>query len=74
MVAPGRTDLVRDVDAVVANYFSMSYAAPPLFGAQKGRFEDELRALLYRHAPEGRFWEWPGDTEIVLATKPRSAP
>ncbi len=74
VVAPGRTDLVRDVDAVVANYFSMSYAAPPLFGARKGAFEDELRALLYRHAPEGRFWEWPGDTEIVLATKPRTGP
>ncbi len=74
VVAPGRTDLVRDVDAVVANYFSMSYAAPPLFGRQKDRFEDELRTLLYRLAPEGRFWEWPGDTEIVLATKPRTGP
>ncbi len=74
VVAPGHADLVRDVDAVVAGYFSKSYAAPPLFGADKQRFEDELRALLYRHAPEGRFWEWPGDTEIVLATKSRSAP
>jgi SAM-dependent methyltransferase len=72
LVAPGRDDLVRDVDAVVANYFSMSYAAPPLFGSDKERFEDELRTLLYRLAPEGRFWEWPGDTEILLATKPRT--
>jgi ubiquinone/menaquinone biosynthesis C-methylase UbiE len=72
VVAPGRDDLVRDVDAVVANYFSMSYAAPPLFGADKGRFENELRTLLYRHSPQGLFWEWPGDTEILLSIKPRA--
>jgi SAM-dependent methyltransferase len=72
VVAPGRDDLVRDVDAVVANLFSMSWAAPPLFGADRGRFEDELRALLYRQTREGLFWEWPGDTEIILATKPRT--
>jgi SAM-dependent methyltransferase len=74
VVAPGRADLVRDVDAVVAGYFSMSYAAPPLFGGEKDRFEDELRTLLYRHSREGLFWEWPGETEILLATKPGTRP
>jgi hypothetical protein len=72
LVAPGREDLVRDVDAVVAGYFSMSYAAPPLFGADKDRFEDELRTLLYRHTTDGLFWEWPGETEVVVAIKPRT--
>jgi SAM-dependent methyltransferase len=69
VVAPGRNDLVRDVDAVVAGYYSMSYAAPPLFGRERNAFEEELRALLYRHTAEGLFWEWPGDTEILLAFK-----
>lgn len=73
LVAPGRADLVRDVDAVVANYFSKSYAAPPLFGDRRESYEGDLRALLYRHSPEGLFWEWPGDTEMLLATKPGTA-
>jgi SAM-dependent methyltransferase len=30
--APGRPDIVQDVDGVVANYLSMSFAAPHLFG------------------------------------------
>jgi SAM-dependent methyltransferase len=68
--APGRNDLVYDVDTVVAMYFSMSYAAPPRFGTSRIAFEDALRQLLLNHSPEGLFWEWPGDTEIVVATKP----
>ncbi len=34
--APGRPSVVRDIDSVVAGYFSMSYAAPPLFGVRRG--------------------------------------
>ena len=68
--APGRPDIVRDTDSVVAGYFSMSWAAPRHFGDRRGRFESELRALLHAHSPEGLFWDWPGDTEIVYATKP----
>jgi ubiquinone/menaquinone biosynthesis C-methylase UbiE len=68
--APGRPDIVRDVDSVVAGYFSMSWAAPHLFGDERLRFEADLRALLHTHAPAGRFWDWPGDTELVIATKP----
>jgi hypothetical protein len=68
--APGRPDLVRDVDAVVANYFSMSYAAPRLFGDRRADFEADLRRLLYEQAPDGLFRDWPGDTELVIATKP----
>ena len=67
--APGR-GLVRDIDSVVAHYFSMSYAAPPLFGGDVGRFEAELRTLLRKASPEGLFWEWPGDTQVLIATKP----
>lgn len=68
--APGRPHLIRDVDAVVANYFSMSYAAPRLFGTGRAGFEADLRHLLYEHSPDGLFWDWPGDTELVIATKP----
>jgi SAM-dependent methyltransferase len=68
--APGRADLVRDIDTVVANYFSMSYAAPRLFGARRPEFETDLRRLLLEHSPSGLFWDWPGDTELVIATRP----
>jgi len=68
--APGRPDLIRDVDTVVANYFSMSYAAPRLFGDRRAEFEADLRHLLYEHSPTGHFWDWPGDTELVIATRP----
>jgi precorrin-6B methylase 2 len=68
--APGRPDLIRDVDTVVANYFSMSYAAPRLFGNRRDDYEADLRQLLHEHSSTGLFWDWPGDTELVIATKP----
>jgi SAM-dependent methyltransferase len=69
LYAPGRPDLLRDIDSVVAGYFSMSYAAPRHFGPARDDYEAALRRLLASHAPEGLFWDWPGDTEIVLARK-----
>jgi SAM-dependent methyltransferase len=68
--AEGRPDVVRDVDGVLAGYLSMSYAAPHLFGDRLGAFEDDVRALLAERSPTGLFWDWPGDTEILLAPKP----
>lgn len=67
--APGQPDLVRDVDSVVAKYFSMSYAAPRQFGAARDDFEQALRQLLLRRSPQGLFWDWPGETEILIAVK-----
>ena len=67
--APGVPDYVRDEDSVVANCFSMSTSAPPLFGERREEFEAELRALLRTDSPSGLFWDWPGDTEIVLAVR-----
>ena len=69
--APGLRDLVRDADSVVSGYFSMATTAPHLFGDRVGEFERELRELLGSRSPDGLFWDWPGDTEIVLARKPR---
>jgi SAM-dependent methyltransferase len=67
--APGRSDLVRDVDGVIAGYLSMSFAAPALFGPRLPDFIADLRTLLEQRSPTGLFWDWPGDTEIVIATR-----
>ena len=67
--APGRPDVARDVDSLVAGCFSMSFSAPHLFADGGVAFEADLRALLLGLAPAGRFHDWPGDTELVIATK-----
>ncbi len=66
---PGIPDLVRDSESVLSGYFSMSYSAPHLFGDRVEAFADEVRELLRARSPEGLFWDWPGDTEVVLALK-----
>jgi len=67
--APGRPDLIIDIDTVVASCFSLSYAAPRWFGNRLADFESDLRHLLREHSPDGLFWDWPGDTELVIATR-----
>ncbi len=67
--ARGRDDVVRDADSIVAGYYSTSFAAPRRFGTGRDAFESALRALLHDRAPEGLFWDWPGDTEIVFAIR-----
>lgn len=67
----GRADIVQDSDGVLANFLSMSFAAPHLFGDRLDDFVADMRALLAAHSPSGRFWDWPGDTVILLARKPQ---
>ena len=67
--APGQPDLVRDVDGVIAGYLSMSFAAPHLFGSRLDEFIAGLRVLLEQASPTGRFRDWPGDTEILIAKR-----
>jgi SAM-dependent methyltransferase len=69
--APGVPDLLRTSESVLSGYFSMSFCAPHLFGDRIGDFAAEVRELLASTSPDGVFWDWPGDTEIVLARKPR---
>lgn len=69
LYAPGQPDIVRDVDGVVAGYLSMSFAAPHLFGSRLDDFVAELRSLLEDASRTGRFWDWPGDTEILIAER-----
>jgi SAM-dependent methyltransferase len=67
---PGVPDLVRDSESVLSGYFSMSSSAPPLFGDSVEDFAREVRELLAARSPEGVFWDWPGDTEVVLGVRP----
>jgi SAM-dependent methyltransferase len=68
--APGIPDLVRDTESVLSGYFSMTTSAPHLFGDRIDEFASEARALLRQRSPKGLFWDWPGDTAIVLACRP----
>jgi SAM-dependent methyltransferase len=65
--APGIPDLLRDSESVLSGYFSMSISAPHLYGDRADDFAAEVRELLASRSPEGVFWDWPGDTEVVLA-------
>ncbi len=67
--APGIPDLRRDAESVLSGVFSMSSSAPHLFGGRIDDFAREVRELLLSRSPTGVFWDWPGDTEIVLAAK-----
>ena len=67
---PGIPDLLRDSQSVLSGYLSLSSAAPHLFGDHLEEFAGEVRALLSSRSAEGVFWDWPGDTEVVLARKP----
>jgi SAM-dependent methyltransferase len=67
--APGIPDLIRDTDSIVSGYFSFSTSAPHLFEGRDPNFAAELREFLATLSPDGVFWDWPGDTEIILARK-----
>ena len=66
---PGIPDLVRDSESVLSGYFSFSSSAPHLFGDRAEDFAGEVRQLLASHSRDGLFWDWPGDTEVVLARR-----
>lgn len=70
LIAPGREDIVRDIDGVISGYLSMSYAAPHLFADRIDDFIDEVRDLLSQRSPTGEFWDWPGDTAIIVGRRP----
>jgi SAM-dependent methyltransferase len=56
VVVPGPV-VTRSADEVVASVFSLSSAAPHLFGDQVADFEAALRELLAEASPDGRFSE-----------------
>jgi hypothetical protein len=67
---PGIPDLVRNSESVLSGYLSLASSAPHLFGDRLDEFAGEVRALLASSSAEGTFWDWPGDTEVVMARKP----
>jgi SAM-dependent methyltransferase len=67
--APGTPDLLRDSESVLSGYFSMATSAPHLFGDRVEEFAYDVRELLKSRSPEGIFWDWPGDTEMILARR-----
>jgi hypothetical protein len=67
---PGIPDLLRDSESILAGYLSMASSAPHLFGDRLDDFAREVRALLASGSAAGIFWDWPGDTEVVMARKP----
>ena len=67
---PGIPDLLRESESVLSGYLSLSSSAPHLFGDRLDDFAREVRALLANRSAGGMFWDWPGDTEVVMARKP----
>jgi hypothetical protein len=70
LFVPGIPDLLRDSQSVLSGYLSLSSSAPHLFGDRLDDFAGEVRALLASRSAEGIFWDWPGDTEVIMARKP----
>ena len=70
LFVPGIPDLLRDSESVLSGYLSLASSAPHLFGDRLDGFTREVRALLANRCAEGVFWDWPGDTEVVMARKP----
>lgn len=54
VVPDGRT-IVRSVDDIVAETFSLSSTAPHLFGDRLQQFESDLRKLLIEASSDGSF-------------------
>jgi SAM-dependent methyltransferase len=69
LFVPGIPDLRRDSESVLSGYLSLSFSAPHLFGDHLDDFTREVRALLANRSAEGIFWDWPGDTEVLIARK-----
>jgi SAM-dependent methyltransferase len=70
-IAVARGELFeRSEDQVVASVYSLSWAAPHLFGQRQAEFEHDLRRLLRTTSPGGRFSEQARDIELVIWHKP----
>jgi SAM-dependent methyltransferase len=66
VVVPRDEVFERTEDEIVASVYSLSWAAPHLFGQRRYEFEAELRRLLQAASPEGRFCERAGDIELDI--------
>ena len=69
LIAGGRV-IERSEDEVVASVFTVTSSAPHLFGARLSAFESDLRALLRRVSPDGRFGAVSNPTELIIWSRP----
>jgi SAM-dependent methyltransferase len=76
VVVPDGRVVVRSIDDLVHETFSMSSTAPHLFGDRVGEFESDLRRLLAEASPSGSFSERLPDNELKIwrPVVSRSAP
>lgn len=65
-IVRGGQHLVRTEDDVVAWTYSLSYAAPHLFGEQRDDFETDLRRMLRAESPSGLFSERQASAEVRI--------
>jgi SAM-dependent methyltransferase len=68
--ADGDRVIERSIDDVVAGVFSSSGSAPHLFAERVAEFERDLRALLERVTPTGKFAVMSGDLGLVFYRRP----
>lgn len=71
-IAGGRV-IERSEDEVVASVYSVTSSAPHLFGARLSEFESDLRALLRRVSPDGRFCAVSNPTQLIIWPRPEPA-
>ncbi len=55
VIVPDRRAIERTIDDIVARVFSTSSTAPHLFGDRREDYERDLREILTRASPSGRF-------------------
>jgi SAM-dependent methyltransferase len=56
----------RTEDEVVASVYSLSSAAPHLFGDRLDAFDRDLRKALRQISPSGQFWERSGEVALSI--------
>ena len=66
VVVPDGRSVVRSIDDIVHETFSMSSTAPHLFGERRRQFEADLRDLLADASSEGLFSERLPDNELKI--------
>ncbi|HUN36161.1 MAG TPA: class I SAM-dependent methyltransferase [Trebonia sp.] len=70
LMAPDQRVIERTADDVVAYMFSLSSTAPHLFGDRQQAFEADMRAILARASPAGRFSVRLPDNRLRIWRRP----
>jgi SAM-dependent methyltransferase len=65
-VVDGRRVLERSEDEIVASIFSVTSSAPHLFGSRLAEFERDVRDVLRRASPDGRFCEVSEPVQLIV--------